>query len=106
MINVLTIYEQLLWVQFIGPKSIYIYIYIYIYIFQDIEVKCPLHIREGECEGNIKLFFEKRRLWENLSASAQFWQQRKKEKKQETRYDQTINSIPVLLILNHMPLKY
>ena len=30
----------------------------------------------------------------------------KKKKKQETRYDQTINSIPFVLILNHMPLKY
>ena len=85
---------------------IHIYIYIYIYIFQDGEVKCTLHIREGECEENIKLLLEKRRLWENLCASARFCQQRKKEKKQETRYDQTIDSIPVLLILNHMPLKY
>ena len=60
---------------------IYIYMYVYIYFFQDGEVKCTLHLREGECEGNIKLLLEKRRLWENLCASAQFWQQRKKEKK-------------------------
>ena len=51
---------------------IYIYVYVYIHFFQDGEVKCTLHLREGECEGNIKLLLEKRRLWENLCASAQF----------------------------------
>ena len=45
-------------------------------------MKCILHIREGECEGNIKPFLENRSLWEKVCASAQFGQQRKEEKKE------------------------
>ena len=61
-------------------------------------MKCILHIGEGECEGNIKSFLENRSLWEKVCVSAEFWQQRKEEKKQETKYNQIINSIPTLLI--------
>ena len=61
-------------------------------------MKCILHIGEGDCEGNIKSFLESRSLWEKVCASAEFRQQRKEEKKQETKYDQIINSIPTLLI--------
>ena len=62
-------------------------------------MKCILHIGEGECKGNIKSLLENRSLWEKVCASAQFRQQRKEEKMQETKYDQIINSIPTLLIL-------
>ena len=62
------------------------------------EVKCILHIREGECEGSIKSFLENRSLWEKVWASSQFQQQRKDEKKQETKSDKTSNSNPTLLI--------
>ena len=61
-------------------------------------MKCILHIGEGECEGNIKLFLENRSLWEKVCASTESRQQRKEEKKQETKYDQIIKSIPTLLI--------
>ena len=44
-------------------------------------MKCILHIREGEYEGNIKPFLENKSLWEKVCASAQFRQQRKEEKK-------------------------
>ena len=57
-----------------------------------------LHIEEGRCEGSIKSFLENRSLWEKVCASAQFRLQRKEEEKQETKYDQIINSIPTLLI--------
>ena len=68
------------------------------YIFTDREAKCILHIGEGECEGNIKSFLENRSLWEKVCASAQFPQQSKEEKKQGAKYDQIINSFPILLI--------
>ena len=70
---------------------------IFLHIFPGREVKCLLHIGEGECEGNIKSFLEYRSLWEKVCASAQFRQQRKEEKKQEAKRDQIINSIPTLL---------
>ena len=71
----------------------------FLYIFTDREAKCILHIGEGECEGNIKSFLENRSLWEKVCASAQFPQQSKEEKKQGAKYDQIINSFPILLIL-------
>lgn len=49
------------------------------------EVKCILHIGEGECEGNIKSLLENRSLWAKFCASAQFPQKRKEEK--EAKYD-------------------
>ena len=60
------------------------------------EVKCILHIGEGEFEGNMKSFLEDRSLWGKNCASVQFRFQRKKEKKKnpEIKYDQIINSIP------------
>ena len=70
----------------------------FLYIFPGGEVKCNLHIEKGESERNIKSFLENRSLWKKVCASAQFQLQRKKEKKQETKYDQIINSIPTLLI--------
>ena len=70
----------------------------FLYIFSGGDVKCILHIGEGQCEGNIKSFLENRNLWEKVCASAQFRLQSKEEKKQETKYDQIINSIPNLLI--------
>ena len=33
----------------------------FLYIFPGGEVKCILHIGEGECEGNIKSFFKKQK---------------------------------------------
>ena len=70
---------------------------IFLHIFPGREVQCLLHIGEGECEGNMKSFLEYRSLWEKVCASAQFRQQRKEEKKQKTKYDLIINSIPTLL---------
>ena len=57
-----------------------------------------LHIEEGKCEWSIKLFLENRTLLEKVCTSSQFRVQRKEEEKQETKYDQIINSIPTLLI--------
>ena len=63
-------------------------------------MKCILHIGESECEGNIKSFLEDRSLWENVCASAQL-KLSKEEKKQGAKYDQNINSFPILLILTY-----
>ena len=70
----------------------------FLYIFPRGEVKCILHIGEGECEGNVKSFLENSSLRKKVCASAQFRLQGKEQKKQETKYDQIINSIPTLLI--------
>ena len=67
-------------------------------MFSGGEVKCVLHIGEGECEGNIKSFLENRRLWEKVCASAQFRLQSIEGKRQETKYNQIINSVSTLLI--------
>ena len=53
--------------------------------YVDREVKCILHIGEGEYEGNIKSLLENRSLWAEFCASAQFPQKRKEEK--EAKYD-------------------
>ena len=42
------------------------------------EVKCILHIGEGEFEGNMKSFLEDRSMWGKNCASVQFRLQRKK----------------------------
>ena len=57
----------------------------FLVIFPGGEVKYILHIREGECEGNIKSFLENRSLGGKVCASAQFRLPSKEEKKAENK---------------------